>query len=146
MSRIARWWDALTLPQALAFAAGLGALYLFRDHLPADPDGWKQWLEVAGYALAALATGGTLLNGRPRPAEAVVEPPSRGRTERRERGTMPPPAALLLLVVATGEMVGCTPAGKAAFERVLLSAAEYAVKFGAEAIEHELATSGGEEP
>lgn len=45
---------------------------------------------------------------------------------------------------------GCTPAGKALLERTLLSAADLALKLGAEAaekwIEDELGTSGGEEP
>ncbi len=64
--KLETWWRRLTLPQALTFAAGLAALYLFRDHLPSDLDGWKQWAEVAAYAATAIATAGTLANGKER--------------------------------------------------------------------------------
>ncbi len=64
--RLRQWFDRLTLPQALACLAGLGALYLFRDRLPETADDWKAWLGVV--ALAG-STAGTLLHGREAPKE-----------------------------------------------------------------------------
>lgn len=150
---IKRWWERLTLPQALAFAAGLGALYLFRDHLPSDLDGWKQWAELGAYVLAALATAGTLTHGRTPPAHAGTVDSSRSRAERRERGTMPPPAALALLVVALAlPQTACTPAQKVAFEGAVLSALELAAKAAGRVLLDEaeralkFGDAGGEEP
>lgn len=58
-------------------------------------------------------------------------------------------AAVIVALLVLGGWLwsGCTPAGKQRFEAVLLTVAEYAVKFGAEAVERELSdTSGGEAP
>jgi hypothetical protein len=52
-------------------------------------------------------------------------------------------AASLALSIA---IPSCTPTSKAAWERLLLSAADMALKLGVEAAERELATHGGENP
>lgn len=68
------------------------------------------------------------------------------RTKSEMYGDLTIGAALLALLICIAVYLsGCTPAGKARFERVLLTVAEYAVKFGAEAIENEIG-SGGEAP
>lgn len=64
MYRLRRWWRRLTLPQAIAFGCGLLALYLVRDHIPTDPDSWKEWSEVIAGILTTVATVGALAHGR----------------------------------------------------------------------------------
>ena len=73
LKAVRAWWSKLTLPQAVCFVAGLGALYLMRDSLPNDADGWKQWAHIAGYVLAGLASAGSLVNGKD--SERPSEPP-----------------------------------------------------------------------
>lgn len=67
-----RWWRNLTWQQIALCALGVGGLYLWREHLPTDPDGWKEWIEVAAAALTAAGVLGSLTNGR---SEAPKEEP-----------------------------------------------------------------------
>lgn len=59
----------ITLPQSIAFAAGVIGLYLWRDHIPTSPDGWKELGETIAAALVALSALGAFLNGRESPKE-----------------------------------------------------------------------------
>lgn len=114
------------------------------------------WEGVVSVILIALGIGGTHVAGS-------ILPPKRRDADGRTVPPDPPSRTagfidveMLIYVVLMGFALltaaavgsGCTPTGKAAFERILLSAAEYAVKFGAEAIENEIEShsSGGENP
>lgn len=91
-----RWWSRVTPAQVFLFLAGAFALYLGRDHLPTDPDGWKEWIDVVAYACVALATAGTLVHGR---EERLRMRPAPAERRDREEGSV---GAEVLAAVAIG--------------------------------------------
>lgn len=59
-----QWFERLTWGQRLGFAAGVLAVVLGRDHIPTDPDTWKEWIATGTAALTLAAAVGSLLHGK----------------------------------------------------------------------------------